>query len=111
MRQTIVAIHQWALYHDDQHFKDPFGYHPERWLGDPAFADDHKETFQPFHVGPRNCLGRNLAYIEMRLILARVLWNFDLRIAEDSLDWMSKQRFYNLWDKGELHVYLTPVVR
>ncbi|KAK4119116.1 cytochrome P450 [Parathielavia appendiculata] len=109
--KTIVAVYQWAMYHNDQHFKDPFSYHPERWLGDPAFADDNKEAFQPFHVGPRNCLGRNLAYIEMRLILARVLWNFDLRIAQDSMDWMSKQRVYNFWHKGKLNVYLTPVVR
>ncbi|KAK3689396.1 cytochrome P450 [Podospora appendiculata] len=105
---SIVAVHQWAMYHNEKHFKDPFAFHPERWLNDPLFADDHKEAFQPFHLGPRNCLGKNLAYIEMRLILARVLWNFDMRIAEDSLDWMSKQRIYNLWEKGPLNVYLTP---
>ncbi|GAB1317909.1 Trichothecene C-15 hydroxylase [Madurella fahalii] len=109
--KTVVAIHQWAMYHNDEHFKDPFVFHPERWLGDPAFADDHKEAFQPFHLGARNCLGRNLAYIEMRLILTRVLWNFDLNIAEDSLDWVSEQRIYNLWEKGKLNVYLTPVAR
>ncbi|KAK4152708.1 cytochrome P450 [Chaetomidium leptoderma] len=109
--KTVVAVHQWAMYHNDDHFKDPFVYHPERWLGDPAFADDHKEAFQPFHLGPRNCLGRNLAYVEMRVILARVLWNFDMRIAEDSLDWMSKQRIYNFWEKGKLNAYLTPVGR
>ncbi len=110
-RQTVVAVHQWAMYHNEEHFKDPFVYHPERWLGDSAFADDRKEAFQPFHVGPRNCIGKNLAYVEMRLILARVLWNFDLQIAEDSLDWMRKQRIYNLWEKGKLNVYLTPAAR
>ncbi|KAH6615956.1 cytochrome P450 [Chaetomium sp. MPI-SDFR-AT-0129] len=109
--KTVVAVHQWAMYHNDAHFKDPFVYHPERWLGDPAFVDDHKDAFQPFHVGPRNCIGKNLAYIEMRLILARVLWNFDLRIAEDSLDWMGRQRVFNLWEKGKLHAYLTPAAR
>ncbi|KAL1841239.1 hypothetical protein VTJ49DRAFT_7307 [Mycothermus thermophilus] len=108
---TVVAVHQWAMYHNEEHFKDPFVFHPERWLGDPAFAGDNKEAFQPFHMGPRNCIGRNLAYIEMRLILARVLWNFDLQIADDSLDWMSKQRIFNLWEKGQLNVYLTPVER
>ncbi|KAK0710478.1 cytochrome P450 [Apiosordaria backusii] len=108
---TVVAVHQWAMYHNEEHFKKPFEFHPERWLGDPEFADDHKDAFQPFHLGPRNCLGRNLAYIEMRLILARVLWNFDLRMDEDSADWMSKQRIYNLWEKGSLNAYLTPVAR
>lgn len=45
------------MYHSHQ-FKDPFQFHPERWLGDPAFASDNKDAFQPFHVGSRNCLGR-----------------------------------------------------
>jgi hypothetical protein len=47
----------------------------------------------------------------MRLILARVLWNFDMKICEESLDWMSKQRVYSLWEKGPLQVTLTPAAR
>lgn len=45
----------------------------------------------------------------MRLILARILWNFDLELADSSKDWLQKQRVYALWDKGSLDVYLTPV--
>ncbi|KAL1980637.1 hypothetical protein VTN96DRAFT_3888 [Rasamsonia emersonii] len=108
---TIVAIHQWALYRREEYFTDPNHYHPERWLGDSRFANDKREALQPFHVGPRNCLGRNLAYTEMRLILARVIYNFDLRIAEDSLDWVQKQRNFLMWEKGPLNVYLTPVTK
>ncbi|RSL91780.1 hypothetical protein BHE90_011521 [Fusarium euwallaceae] len=90
---TVVAIHQWAMYHNTKHFKDPFTYHPERFLGDPKFESDHKDVLQPFHVGPRNCLGRNLAYVEMRVILARIIWNFDLSLAEQSQDWLERQKF------------------
>lgn len=56
--KTFVSIHQWALYRREEYFKDPNTYHPERFLGDPAFADDRREVLQPFHTGPRNCLGR-----------------------------------------------------
>ncbi|XHG06437.1 hypothetical protein AWENTII_009632 [Aspergillus wentii] len=55
---TIVAAHHWATYHREDYFTDPFGYHPERFLGDAGFANDRFEVLQPFHVGPRNCLGR-----------------------------------------------------
>lgn len=55
---SIVAIWQWALYHNENFFKDPFGFHPERFLGDPEFEGDRRDAFQPFHVGARNCLGR-----------------------------------------------------
>ena len=50
----------------------------------------------------------SLAYIEMRIILARLIWNFDMSIVDDSRDWMSKQRIYNLWEKGPLNIYLKP---
>ncbi|KAK1446466.1 hypothetical protein CCUS01_12431 [Colletotrichum cuscutae] len=91
---TIVAIHQWAINHNEQYFKDPYGFHPERFIGDEKFASDNREAFQPFHIGSRNCLGRNLAYVEMRLILARLIWNFDIEIDEDYKDWAKKQQVF-----------------
>lgn len=53
----------------------------------------------------------SLAYIEMRIILARVLWNFDLRLAEQSRDWLGRQKIYLLWEKSPLYVYMTPRAR
>lgn len=43
--------------------------------------------------------------------MARLIWNFDLKLAPDSLDWMSKQVVYDVWKKDSLNVYLTPVSR
>lgn len=88
---------------------------PERHLKerDPAFDRDSKDVVQPFSMGPRNCIGRNLAYAEMRLILAKVLWNFDLSLDEERMrrdgtpDWL-KQRAFALWEKKPLWVKLTP---
>jgi len=63
---------------------------PERWLANTA---DEKSAFQPFSVSTRNCIGRNLAEAEMRLILARVLWNSDLELANAvEEDWMRGQK-------------------
>ncbi|KAJ6032478.1 cytochrome P450 monooxygenase [Penicillium herquei] len=106
---TIVALHHWAMYHNDKHFTDPYSFVPERFLGDPRYANDEFEILQPFSVGPRNCLGRNLAYAEMRIILARIIYNFDMSLAEESKGWMERQKIYLFWQKGPLHVRLTPV--
>ncbi|KAK3388721.1 cytochrome P450 [Sordaria brevicollis] len=107
---TVVAVWQWATNHNEQHFTKPFEYHPERWMHDPQFAGDRLDAVQPFVIGPRNCLGKNLAYAEMRLILAKVIYNFDMQLADPSKDWLDQQIF-TLWDKHPLPVYLTPVQR
>ncbi|KAK2040937.1 cytochrome P450 [Colletotrichum somersetense] len=103
---TTVGISQWALYHRERFFSRPFEFHPERWLGDPAFNSDCPDVFHPFHVGPRNCIGKNLAYAEMRMILARVIWTFDLRLDDVSRDWLD-QPTYIIWAKPSLMVHLT----
>lgn len=45
--------------------------------------------------------------MEMRLLLALVLWNFDLELCPASKLW-DKQRVYNLWEKPELKVKVLP---
>ncbi|TVY55884.1 Cytochrome P450 monooxygenase aclL [Lachnellula cervina] len=106
---TIVSVHQWASYSSPRNFADPEKFVPERWMKEPParYANDHTKVFQPFSFGPRNCIGRNLAYAEMRLILARVLWNFDLELQPGAQDW-SAQKSYVLWEKGPLPVKLVP---
>lgn len=47
------------------------------------FAADHLSASNPFSMGPRSCIGRNLAWAEMRIILARLLWVFDIAEEED----------------------------
>ena len=44
----------------------------------------------------------------MRLILARVLFNFDLQLADPNVDWLDHKN-YLLWAKPPLQVYLKPV--
>ncbi|KAJ5344108.1 Cytochrome P450 [Penicillium brevicompactum] len=106
--KTFVSVHHWSLYRREEYFKDPNNYHPERFLGDPAFADDRREVLQPFHVGPRNCLGRNLAYSEMRLILALIIFKFDITLDHEAKDWMNQRNFL-MWEKGPLKVHLSLV--
>lgn len=50
----------------------------------------------------------SLAYAEMRLILARIVFNFDMRLADPNDNWLD-QKVYMLWDKPDLNVILTPV--
>ncbi len=72
-------------------------------MNDPSspFYHDKRGVVQPFGVGPRACLGKGLAYSEMRVILARLVWNFDLELCEEAQDW-DQQKSYTLWEKRQL---------
>ncbi|PNS17744.1 Isotrichodermin C-15 hydroxylase [Sphaceloma murrayae] len=107
---TKVGLWQYAIYHNPRFFKHPKRFAPERWLGDPEYTDDVKEHLNPFHLGPRDCIGKNLAYAEMRLIFAKLIYNFDMELDPVSKDW-ADQKMYLFWEKGELKVRLTPAPR
>ena len=51
-----------------------------------------------------------MAWLEMRLALAKVLWNFDLSLCKESQDWMN-HGCYLLWEKTPLMVVAAPRLR
>ncbi len=42
-----------------------------------------RDALQPFSLDLRSCVGQKLAYFELRLILARMVFNFDLAQPDD----------------------------
>ncbi|KAF2640385.1 cytochrome P450 monooxygenase-like protein [Massarina eburnea CBS 473.64] len=104
-----VYMSQYPANHSPRNFKDPDVFVPERWLGDSRYAGDNRACFNPFSFGPRNCLGKNLAYAEMRLMIAKILFNFDLELQDEARNWLVGQKLYTLWVKPDLMVRLKPV--
>ena len=108
---TAVACWQLAMYHAEAYWEAPYEFRPERFSDESKtkYAKDRMEALQPFSVGPRNCIGRNMAYAEARLVLAQDLFNFDLTLAEpeaaDSLDWLD-QDAYVIWDTPPMRVFI-----
>ncbi|KAI1364145.1 cytochrome P450 [Xylaria arbuscula] len=108
---TIVSVYQWAINHNKSYWTDPFKFAPERFLGDERYKTDQLDAMQPFGIGPRNCIGQNLAYAEMRLVLAKLVYNFDMRLADEARGWLDGQKAYTSWVKRPLPIYMTPAVR
>lgn len=55
---------------------------PERWLVDGVFQPENTFKFPVFHAGPRICLGKEMAYIQMKSIVACVLDKFEYMIVK-----------------------------
>jgi len=47
----------------------------------------------------------------MKLIFARLLWNFDLELDPRSEEWATDMKVYLLWEKPPLYIKLKEVVR
>ncbi|KAI3259002.1 hypothetical protein CBS147309_7676 [Penicillium roqueforti] len=105
--RTVVSVSHLAASHSPANFADAEQFIPERHLDDPRFSNDSKIAMQPFSFGPRNCIGRNLAYVEMRIILARMVFNFDMELDQPEKDWVD-QECYVLWNKPKLMIKLKP---
>ncbi|KAA8615014.1 CypX Cytochrome P450 [Pyrenophora tritici-repentis] len=106
---TIVNVSQQPAYHLASNFAYPKRFAPERWLSNAPseYSNDMKDAFQPFSTGPRNCVGKNLALAEMKLILARLVWQFDWQLADDKFA-LEKQRVFIMREKPDLNLRLTP---
>ncbi|KAF8467157.1 cytochrome P450, partial [Kalaharituber pfeilii] len=102
---TEVSVHAYSASHNPDNFAEPDRFLPERWLQEGKF-NDRKEASQPFLLGTRGCLGRNLAYMELRLILAKMLYCYDLEWVNTDLDWEEKSRVWILWMKPDLKVHI-----
>lgn len=97
---TQVGVSIYALHHNECYFPAPFAYRPERWLP-PSSEDSEKkhttnnnmhDAFAPFSLGPRSCPGKAVAYLEMSLVLAKLVWYFDFAAAPGSLGHVGSRR-------------------
>lgn len=53
----------------------------------------------------------SLAYAEMRVVMARMVFEFDMELSERSKNWLKEAKVYTIWKKTELFLRLTPVKR
>ncbi|XP_054156812.1 cytochrome P450 3A9-like [Oppia nitens] len=73
---TAVQFATYYMHHDPDYWPEPEKFDPERFSsGD---SRRHPYSWQPFGSGPRNCVGIRLAYFEIKLCLAKLLFNYRL---------------------------------
>ncbi|KAF8179568.1 cytochrome P450 [Mycena galopus ATCC 62051] len=73
--QVTVALH--SLMINPEHWKDPLTFDPERW-GTEEVRKRHKHAYIPFAAGGRGCIGFYFALQEIKIVLARVVLNFQI---------------------------------
>ncbi|OCL12778.1 cytochrome P450 [Glonium stellatum] len=65
---TPMSLTHMLIHFDGNIFADPYAFRPERWIENPKL-DRH---LHPFSGGTRQCVGINLAWAELYLVLAMI---------------------------------------
>ncbi len=86
---TVWCTHQ-AMHREPLYWPQSESFVPERWM----VSDDDplhpiKEAWRPFEWGPRNCIGQELALLEIKIVLVMTLRQFNIMAG------------YDMWDHGQ----------
>ncbi|KAM0450923.1 hypothetical protein ACHAO4_006315 [Trichoderma viride] len=92
---TDVAVGIYSIHHHDSYWKEPLKFDPDRWYrpvneDGTVRADTARQPYMPFSIGSRSCVGKPLALAQIMLTFSRLLWEFDLRRADNEPGWEEK---------------------
>ncbi|PUU72908.1 cytochrome P450 [Tuber borchii] len=104
-RGVELSTSSWSACRSSENFHNPDEFKSERWLD--RNSTDKKHTSQPLSLGSRVCIGRNLALKEIRLVLSKMLWVYDMELVNEDLDLDRDSTTYFLWIKPEIWMRFT----
>jgi cytochrome P450 len=78
-----IMLPQWAVHRSEDYWEDPETFDPERFSPERR-KDRPRFAYFPFGGGPRHCIGKHLAMLEARLIVATVADRYRLEFLGES---------------------------
>lgn len=77
---SVVSVPAYTIHREKSVFgPDAEEYNPDRWLAEGA-RQKFEKAFVPFSVGPRACVGRNVAMQELSLLIAALIRRYDIEL-------------------------------
>jgi len=82
-KDTLLFENLWAALHEASVWPDPHKFNPERMLN--LSPEEERKKLLFFGIGPRECLGKNLALVSVFLQSANILRNFSFKRQQEHL--------------------------
>ncbi|RSH77163.1 uncharacterized protein EHS24_003797 [Apiotrichum porosum] len=81
---TVLSVPTYTIHHSKEIWgEDAKEFNPDRWNN---VTERQKEAFIPFSFGPRSCVGRNVAEMEMKLIAATWAHRYQPTLLQDVME-------------------------
>ncbi|KAI0860248.1 cytochrome P450 [Xylaria cubensis] len=81
---TVLSVPTYTIHHSkDIWGADADDFRPERWA---EATPRQRNAFIPFSYGPRSCVGRNVAEMEMKMIAATWLRRYDVFLRQEVME-------------------------
>ena len=81
---TVLSVPAYTIHHSKEIWgPDADEFRPERWE---KATEQQKAAFVPFSYGPRACVGRNVAEMELALIVATVFRRYEFELRQGELE-------------------------
>jgi benzoate 4-monooxygenase len=96
---VTVSASIYSLHRNEKLFRRALEFIPERWMPEEEFGQNELEAKNlktyciPFSMGPRACIGRNLAYMEVSIVIAALVLNFEWELAKEGYQIRLVERF------------------
>uniref|UniRef100_A0A672MVR3 unspecific monooxygenase n=1 Tax=Sinocyclocheilus grahami TaxID=75366 RepID=A0A672MVR3_SINGR len=82
-KDTLVGIPTYVLCRDPQLWESPDEFRPERFSPE-SKSEINQYAFLPFGLGPRNCIGMRFAQMIMKLLVVKLLQNFNMETCKET---------------------------
>ncbi|KAA6415515.1 MAG: cytochrome P450 [Lasallia pustulata] len=103
-----VSCPQYVIGRSENIYADAKAFVPERWYSKPEMIKD-KSAFAPFSTGTYDCIGKQLALLSLRTVIAKLIKDFDVSFAPgDNGEYFAKNTTQHFtWGLAELNLVLT----
>lgn len=92
---TVVAVPPYSVHRTSNLFPDPEKYNPSRWLDreDSEQIQALRNFNIPFSTGPRACLGRHIAIVELQILISSLVRKYDMELEYPNQELKTYDRF------------------